>query len=731
MGVFVSLSALILFMQKNTNIDLLKELDRPIPEQLLNIADKKRSNLFTWRGQFSPQLIEAIIKAYCLPNSVILDPFLGSGTVLLEAGNFSLEAYGCEINPAAWLLSKSYELINKPHRREILNQVREHLEREFPYRILIDNNNEVKNLEIKVSKIRNQLDEDTGIVFDALMITIDIGKNIITNELIQNKFSELTRSIESLPNSNKLIKTYLSDARAIPIQDSKIDFVLTSPPYINVFNYHQNYRRSAELLGWNLLKIARSEIGSNRANRSNRFYTVVQYCLDIADSLQEISRVCKKDARLVFIVGYESKVLGVPFYNANILERIAIESGLYRQVLRQKRKFKNKFGQIIREDVINFYNLKNSEATRDRIDRVAREVALDVLKDGISLVKKKNYKYLKDAIERVKDIKGTSKLSENIQLKIEQSKIIKTQNMPELPRPHYFKLTACLNNLRLPNGDRERLEEAVKKYHEWIEELEGIERSQPDTIEKLVAATNRYKRFIELDLIFDSPENFLYRQKGQLKLDNTILEEFLPQLIFRSLRGIDESFELGPRNTFSGLSFLSSVGNSGQGGEPSIRAKNQDFILGKKLYLKTSFNPDFQDHKLIESNLGYVCAECKTNLDKTMFQEAVATSRDLKIAVPSSLYFLVCEFLDMTPVSIVSTQIDDVFIVRKSKRMSSNIRQKYKTPEARRNYRQEYQEFLDTSQYYPDVFQKMINKIQTVIDNANPSVNKVLDRGYF
>ena len=147
-------------MQKNTNIDLLKELDRPIPEQLLNIADKKRSNLFTWRGQFSPQLIEAIIKAYCLPNSVILDPFLGSGTVLLEAGKCSLKAYGCEINPAAWLLSKSYELINRPHRREILNKLREHLEREFPYRILIDNNNEVENLEVKISKIRNKLDSN-------------------------------------------------------------------------------------------------------------------------------------------------------------------------------------------------------------------------------------------------------------------------------------------------------------------------------------------------------------------------------------------------------------------------------------------------------------------------------------------------------------------------------------------------------------------------------------------
>jgi hypothetical protein len=303
--------------------------------------------------------------------------------------------------------------------------------------------------------------------------------------------------------------------------------------------------------------------------------------------------------------------------------------------------------------------------------------------------------------------------------------------MPELSRPHYGKLIACLENPRLPEADKESLEEAIRKYHEWIRELESVERGQIDTAEKLVEITNKYKRFIELDLIFDSTDNFLYRQKGQLKLDNTILEEFLPQLVFRSLRGIDEYFELGPRNTFAGLSFLSSVGNPGEGGEPSIRTKNQDFILGKKLYLKTSFDLDFQNYKLIESHLGYVCAECKTNLDKTMFQEAVATSRDLKIAVPGSLYFLICEFLDMTPVSIISTQIDDVLIVRQMKRMSSNIRQEYRTPEVRRIHRQQYVEFLDSSKYYPDVFQRMISKIQALINDTSPSVNKVLNQGHF
>jgi hypothetical protein len=137
---------------------------------------------------------------------------------------------------------------------------------------------------------------------------------------------------------------------------------------------------------------------------------------------------------------------------------------------------------------------------------------------------------------------------------------------PILPTPHYNKLTALVDNPRLPARDKGRVDEAIQRYHNWIADLQTVVAGQHDTVERLVAATNRYKRFIELDLIFDSPEDFLYRQKGQLKLDSTILEEFLPQLVYRSLTGIDASFELGPRNTFAGLAFSASLGNPGRDG---------------------------------------------------------------------------------------------------------------------------------------------------------------------
>lgn len=302
---------------------------------------------------------------------------------------------------------------------------------------------------------------------------------------------------------------------------------------------------------------------------------------------------------------------------------------------------------------------------------------------------------------------------------------------PNMPTPHFDKLKALLENRRLPVSDRPYVDEAFKKYREWIASLNKVIPGQKDTVTKLVEATNIYKRYIELNLIFDSPEDFLYRQKGQLKLDNTILEEFLPHLVQKALDLQEGKFELGPRNTFAGLSFLSSLSNPGIGGYPGLRTKAQDFILGKPLYITTSFEKNSENHEVLQSFLGYVCAECKTNLDKTMFQEAAATSRDLKMAVPSSLYFLVCEFLDMAPVSIISTHIDDVLIVRKMKRMPSNIRQEYLTTAARKKKRAEYIDFIDSSNYYADVFQRMIDKIKSILDTADPQIENVLKQGHF
>lgn len=386
----------------------MQEFDKPILQEKLDIVDKTRTNLFAWRGQFSPQLIESILSSYCLSDSVILDPFSGSGTVLLEAGILDFEAYGFEINPAAWILSKTYEFMNDAHSKQAIKIIKNLIDREFPLRIF-EHGSQVQDLVDKLQKIRSELDENIKKLFDTLIIILDVANHEITNEFIQSKFSNLASVITKLPVSKKQIKVGLSDARSLPLKNDQIDFVVTSPPYINVFNYHQNYRSSAEILGWDILKIARSEIGSNRANRRNRFYTVVQYCLDMADTLREISRVSKDEARIVLVVGHESNVMGVPFYNADIIEKIAIGANLFQKVLRQKREYKNKFGKVIREDLINFINL-NNQSDQETVEQIAREIAFHVLKSGLPLVSLKNIASLEDAINKVQSIGKTPTL---------------------------------------------------------------------------------------------------------------------------------------------------------------------------------------------------------------------------------------------------------------------------------------------------------------------------------
>ena len=388
------------------------DFDQPIPQEKLDIIEKTRANLFAWRGQFSPQLIETILSFYCPSNSVILDPFVGSGTVLLEASYLSLEAYGFEINPAAYIMSHTYEFINDSQKKEVLKNLRNIVDQEFPLRIF-EVSDQVENLVDKLQNTRNMLPDRSKVLFDALVIIFDVCNNKITQEFIQKKFLHLSNIITKLPYSQKRIRVGLSDARSLPLKNNQIDFVVTSPPYINVFNYHQNYRQSAEILGWDLLKIAKSEIGSNRANRSNRFYTVVQYCLDMGDILKELARVSKQQARIVLIVGQESNVLGVPFYNADIIEKIGIKAKLFQKVLRQKRKFKNKFGKVIIEDIINFINL-NNQVSQEVIEQISREVAFEVLESSRLFVSSENQLCLESAIAKVNNIQRTPILDKRL-----------------------------------------------------------------------------------------------------------------------------------------------------------------------------------------------------------------------------------------------------------------------------------------------------------------------------
>lgn len=373
-----------------------------IPQQVLNIEAKTRSNLLPWNGQFSPQLVSALLDEYAHPGGLVVDPFVGSGTVLAEASRCELPAFGADINPAAYHMAALYTLANvrSDCRHQIMQTVTQHMEADFErcslFRAGGRSADEHVTKQRLVARWCDAADPCERRLLAALIVLLDFYKNGLTPERVLSTYRDLRVKLAGLPYSSATISVVNADARSLPLADGSANLVLCSPPYINVFNYHQQFRKSAEALGWNLLHVARSEIGSNRRNRANRFLTVIEYCLDMTAVLSEIRRICEPHGRIILVVGRESRVRKTPFFNAEIVLQLATSCGSLRIRSRQERVFRNRFGEAIYEDILHF-----SPGPALPAPRVPRDIAREALTAALDRAPREAQSDLKAAIAAV------------------------------------------------------------------------------------------------------------------------------------------------------------------------------------------------------------------------------------------------------------------------------------------------------------------------------------------
>lgn len=370
-----------------------------IPQCDLDIENKTRSNLFTWNGQFSPQFIETLLSSYAHDEDIVLDPFAGSGTTLCEAARKGLAAYGMELNASAYYMAKTYELINRtiPERQALILAVENILS-------TISDTSEI--LPTITAVIQKNKDTDFANLLSTLIILMDLFNNELSVSLLQKKWDGLKRIVLEIPFSAATIKIDMGDARHLNCDEDTATLLITSPPYINVFNYHQKYRRSVEALGYDVLAIAKNEFGSNRKNRGNRLLTVIQYCIDMALSFEEAIRICKDGSRMIYVVGRESNVLGYSFCNSRLIFEIATQVFELPFLLRQERVFKNRFGQLIYEDILHFENSKIEDFPRnEEIISAARNIAVKMLLEQAQMYPdSKNIGFIFEAIKKSEKI---------------------------------------------------------------------------------------------------------------------------------------------------------------------------------------------------------------------------------------------------------------------------------------------------------------------------------------
>lgn len=291
--------------------------------------------------------------------------------------------------------------------------------------------------------------------------------------------------------------------------------------------------------------------------------------------------------------------------------------------------------------------------------------------------------------------------------------------------PHKGKLLAAIKNPKAKD-DVVILKEAYSVYENWIMKMEGLTLKGRDRINEMTALLNEYKDYIEVELILGKGSSFIKRQKGQLKIDNSIMEEFLIHLVHPDILNNLPDFELdtGPQTAFMSLAFRPS-GLTALNEKPEVilKVKDQDFTIGKSIYYKFSSDAVFSNNKTIDGKffLAVLAAECKINYDKTMFQECSGTASRLKQGCPTSKYYALIEYLDMQPEDVRLTDIDNVFLLRKAKRL----------PFGKRN---DYDEVKSQHEDYPisdEVIAKFVGEMQSFIDAVWFDPDEALSRGSF
>lgn len=365
--------------------DNLLQAQSPLDRRSLDVLDRTRTSVMPWRGQFSPQLVTHLLKA--VSPGIVLDPFCGSGTVLYESARADRSAIGIDINPAAAILA-SFSSFCKLDEQE-RHAKKDEIVKRVNQRIL---NWPRQTIDLNFCK---EIGED--LLGKCFLLHMFGDKKEVDTARATSALRTFTSKMDELPSSQIELSVQVGDARFTNLAANSIDAVVTSPPYINVFNYHQNYRPVVEALGLSPLVAARAEIGANRKHRQNRFMTVIQYCIDMEAVFEELSRVMRDQSLATFVVGRSSKVKGVPFKNAILISAIAELSGLFSLESRRERAFLNRFGETIFEDVLVFKRLGGQI---DSPGTTGRLIGSHALLDAMKLADDKIKTELEEAYER-------------------------------------------------------------------------------------------------------------------------------------------------------------------------------------------------------------------------------------------------------------------------------------------------------------------------------------------
>lgn len=326
-------------------------------------------------AKFIPQIVSRLVEKYSLIGDFIIDPFGGCGTTIVESKVMGRSSIAVDINPVAVLITKAKITPIDPIKIEKefsslqgkLETYNENTKVKSPDHERIDywfKPEEKRRLAFIFTEISKIKDQDVQDFFFCGF------SNILKNcSIWLQKSNKPTRDFEKSPSEP--IKTFLrqikmmlrgntqlfeilskkgylkvqsqvicTDARTIPVKDSSVNLIVTSPPYVTSYEYADLHQLTALWLEYtkDLSDFRKRFIGTSFHNKKDLILNssiaeniqrellvedkrtaeeVSTYFSEMNQVFIEMKRILKKGGKTCIVVGNTS-LKGVKILNAEV-----------------------------------------------------------------------------------------------------------------------------------------------------------------------------------------------------------------------------------------------------------------------------------------------------------------------------------------------------------------------------------------------------------------------------
>jgi len=317
----------------------------------------------TYPARMHPDTAAALVAGLSRPNDAVLDPFMGSGTVLVEARMQGRRTFGVDANPLAVALARLKLFGISAAQRElfagVVEAVCEHADARrcakagpsrrysqaqraaFDPHVLLELDGVSQGIEelcppglvpamqlvlssmiVKVSRRRSDTND--------MAAPRRLASGFVIRFFAKKASELLTRLDEyarRLPPQPLPTKIELGDARRLPFPDASVAAVITSPPYPGVYDYVEHHRLRLEWLKFDVGHLERHEIGAHRHfAKRNDCRAEAEWATQLGACLAEMARVLVAGGRAAILIA-DAAVAGRAWHADRALGELAPHYG--------------------------------------------------------------------------------------------------------------------------------------------------------------------------------------------------------------------------------------------------------------------------------------------------------------------------------------------------------------------------------------------------------------------